>query len=71
MIKLILKCELNAGMDADLGGTSLYATLVDVYNTVQTPGYLTQIFVLTDGHATVSTCEKNFVSIAYRVLNTA
>ena len=38
---------------ADLGGTSLHLPMQDIYNSYQTPGYLTQIFVLTDGQVSM------------------
>ncbi|CAG7837495.1 unnamed protein product [Allacma fusca] len=38
------------GMSANLGGTSLIPPLQAIYGSSQAPGFLTQIFVLTDGH---------------------
>jgi secreted protein with Ig-like and vWFA domain len=37
-------------IDANLGSTALIPPLMAIYGSPQTPGYLTQIFVLTDGH---------------------
>lgn len=38
-----------ASMQADLGGTEILAPLTDIFRTPLIPGYMRQIFVLTDG----------------------
>ena len=45
-------------IDADLHLTSLHLPMQDIYNSYQTPGYLTQIFVLTDGEVSVKNLHK-------------
>jgi len=40
---------LVSALDADLGGTEIYEPLKAVYGKKTIPGYLRQIFVLTDG----------------------
>ena len=47
-------------INADLGGTSLYPPMQDIYNSYQTPGYLTQIFVLTDGAVSINKLTPSF-----------
>ncbi|CAG7821894.1 unnamed protein product [Allacma fusca] len=40
----------SIGISANLGNTALIPPLQAIYGSSQTPGFLTQIFVLTDGH---------------------
>ncbi|XP_045123544.1 von Willebrand factor A domain-containing protein 5A-like isoform X2 [Portunus trituberculatus] len=42
-------CQLQATMDADMGGTEILAPLKDIYNKPPTPGYSRQILLITDG----------------------
>uniref|UniRef100_A0A0P4WBW3 VWFA domain-containing protein n=1 Tax=Scylla olivacea TaxID=85551 RepID=A0A0P4WBW3_SCYOL len=45
-------CQLQAAMDADMGGTEILAPFKDIYNKPPIPGYSRQILLITDGEVT-------------------